>query len=193
MHTEKKRQQHHNQPYVDLYPPQSIFNEAMKKAFQWWIVCSSLDTSNFISHRLSSTSINVHTLSEWRRERANGRYRDDIYSIGKESDFYLKRKCLALQLQNRYRFKCCVSPGSDGSACFYRCCCCCCCLVTVPTSFLNAIHKFHTPNGKRNRFVARERERENERMISFMCWDCLICRSAVTRPIVPKTIRGNVK
>lgn len=112
----KKRQQHHNQPYVDLYPPQSIFNEAMKKAFQWWILCSSLDTSNFISHRLSSTSINVHTLSEWRRERVNGRDRDDIYSIGKESDFYLKRKCLALQLQNRYRFKCCVSPGSDGSA-----------------------------------------------------------------------------
>lgn len=28
------------------------FNEATKKAFQWWIVCSSLDTSNFMSHRL---------------------------------------------------------------------------------------------------------------------------------------------
>lgn len=36
------------------------FNEATKKAFQWRIVCSLLDTSNFISHRalLSKTRSN---------------------------------------------------------------------------------------------------------------------------------------
>lgn len=34
----------------------------MKKAFQWWIVCSSLDTSNFISHRLNSSTLHINML-----------------------------------------------------------------------------------------------------------------------------------
>lgn len=147
------------------------FNEAMKKAFQWWIVCSSLDTSNFISHRLNSSTLRINVLcthcpkkqskiacvSEKERDEDKEKELVRKTSIEKESDFYLKRKMFGIAVTKQVSFQVlrtttlCVTVFALRFYCV--CCCCCCsyfCLVTVRTSFLNAIHKFHTEWKQRN-------------------------------------------